>query len=160
MPEADTDALRRELVQAFDASPVLDGATGNGVSIDLLRSRGLWAVATDLEPAKLRGREPAVVCDLRRLPFRSGEMGGVMLSFCLHHVTTHDGRAWAMREAARVLKSGGVVAVGDWREPPDFHRGWQMPDPELLAEAARAAGLEVLELELRGPLFKLVARKP
>ncbi len=157
---ADPDTLRREVVECFRADPVVDAATGGGASIELLRSRGLFAVATDVEAEKVRGRRPAVVCDIRRLPFRPGSIAGVLFSFCLHHIHDAGERGSCLSHAAVLLRPGGIIAIADWHEAPEFHKDWPMPQPDRLAAAGRQAGLIVECQELRGKLFKLVLRKP
>ncbi|MBC7288644.1 MAG: class I SAM-dependent methyltransferase [Armatimonadetes bacterium] len=157
---ADPETLRKEVVECFDADPVVDAATGGGASIELLRQRNLFAVATDIDGTKLHGRQPAVVADIRRLPFRPSSLGGVLFSFCLHHIESAEERLGCVHQAARLLQPGGVIAIADWREAPDFHKGWSMPDPEALAAAGKAAGLVVEDAAQSGRLFKLVLRKP
>ena len=126
----------------------------------LLRSQGLFAVATDIDSAKLRPVKPAVACDIRAMPFRASSAAGVLMSFCVHHIHDAGDRRRALAEAARILRPGGVVVVCDWRENPPFHPDWPMPQPDEVAAALRGCGLEIVESQPHGPMFLIVARRP
>ena len=53
--------------------------------------------------------------DMRRLPFEDGSFDVVVSSLAIHNVTGAGERAKALREAARVLKRGGKLAIADIR---------------------------------------------
>ncbi len=152
--------LRRLAARQISEGPVIDAATGNGASVRLLRSQGLFAIATDIDSAKLQAVKPAVACDMRAMPFRASSAAGVLMSFCLHHIHGAEDRRRALAEAARILRPGGVIVVCDWRENPPFHPDWPMPQPDEVEAALRDGGLEIAESEPHGPMFLIVARQP
>jgi ubiquinone/menaquinone biosynthesis C-methylase UbiE len=53
--------------------------------------------------------------DMRRLPFDDGSFDVVVSSLAIHNVPGAGERAKALREAARVLKQGGKLAIADIR---------------------------------------------
>jgi ubiquinone/menaquinone biosynthesis C-methylase UbiE len=102
---------------------VLETACGTGISTEYLRRGlpdGVSIVATDLSPAMLalacsrRGDlaevrfEPA---DAQALPFDDGSFDAVTQQFGLMFVPD---KPLAMREARRVLKPGGTLALNVW----------------------------------------------
>lgn len=60
--------------------------------------------------------------DARQLPFADGSFEVVISSLVLHNIPSREGRRQAVREIARVLKSGGRVAVLDLRHTGDYVR--------------------------------------
>jgi arsenite methyltransferase len=53
--------------------------------------------------------------DMRRLPFDNGSFDVVVSSLAIHNISGAGERAKALREAARVLKKGGKLAIADIR---------------------------------------------
>lgn len=53
--------------------------------------------------------------DMRDLPFDDGSFDVVVSSLAIHNITGAGGRERALREAARVLKRGGKLAIADIR---------------------------------------------
>jgi cyclopropane fatty-acyl-phospholipid synthase-like methyltransferase len=53
--------------------------------------------------------------DMRELPFDDGSFDVVVSSLAIHNVSGADERAKALREAARVLKKDGKLAIADIR---------------------------------------------
>jgi SAM-dependent methyltransferase len=53
--------------------------------------------------------------DMRELPFPDGSFDGVVSSLAIHNIPDVEGRASAVREAARVLRPGGRVLLADFR---------------------------------------------
>lgn len=118
---------------------VLDLGAGTGSASRAARSRGARVIAIDVAVGMLEAdaasRPPAVVGDALALPFAPASFDAVIASFCLNHVDTPAG---GLREAARVLRRGGVVCAAAYAEE-DHHpvveaaesaalsRGWQPP---------------------------------
>jgi SAM-dependent methyltransferase len=90
----------RRLLEACPQGPILEvgggtghfkGARKDAVSIDVLAFPGI-----------------DVAADAHRLPFRSGHFAGLVMLDVLHHL---EHPIAFLREAARVLRPGGVVAM-------------------------------------------------
>jgi ubiquinone/menaquinone biosynthesis C-methylase UbiE len=120
-----TEALEQrriiELVGAVDRKRVLDLGSGDGLLTATLAKHGAFAVGIDIDPAMLRvatarrgpGRsEPArfVEGQLERLPFLDASFDVVVAVTVLCLVSD---QGIAVREAARVLRPGGRLIVGD-----------------------------------------------
>lgn len=60
--------------------------------------------------------------DARQLPFDDATFDVVVSSWALHNIYDAEGRAQAVREIARVLKSGGRLAIVDIRHAADYAR--------------------------------------
>jgi SAM-dependent methyltransferase len=60
--------------------------------------------------------------DAQRLPFADGSFDVVISSLVLHNIPSREGRQQAVREIARVLKTGGRIAVLDLRHTGDYVR--------------------------------------
>jgi SAM-dependent methyltransferase len=83
--------------------------------------------------------------DMRTLPFDDGSFDVVVSSLAIHNVFGAVERAKALREAARVLKKGGKLAIADIRHTRAYAR-------EL-----EACGLKITERRSLRGLFRLVA---
>lgn len=99
---------------AFDA--VLDGGAGTGVSTQAVAERADWPVALDISREMLAevASAPRVVADFDHLPFSDGTFDAIAFTASLFLVPDPT---VATKEAARVLRSGGVVgavAPGGW----------------------------------------------
>ena len=60
--------------------------------------------------------------DMRQLPFDDGSFDVVVSSLAIHNVPGAGERARALREAARVLKKGGKLAIADIRHTRAYAR--------------------------------------
>jgi demethylmenaquinone methyltransferase/2-methoxy-6-polyprenyl-1,4-benzoquinol methylase len=109
---------RRFLVSCVEAQPadtVLDVATGTGaVAIELVRALRCSVVGLDQSPemlAEARRRVPPgvqlVEGDAERLPFPDASVDALTFTYLLRYV---DDPAATLRELARVVRPGGVVA--------------------------------------------------
>jgi len=89
---------------------VLDAGAGTGVSTRVFADRAQRTVALDISREMLRELEdaPRVEADFDHLPFADGSFDGVAFTASLFLVPDP---AVAAREAARVLRSGGVVGA-------------------------------------------------
>lgn len=165
------------------AHRVLDLCTGTALVPAVLAMRpDVFVVGLDLSPEMLgmgrtkladanRTNAALVRADAGRLPFRDCSFDAVTVSFGLHELPTAV-RERAAREAARVLRAGGVLIVADLDRPPRF--GWlvdaylRIGEPaharevtgEGLACLLRAVGFVVEREAPRGavPMQMLVAR--
>src|SRR6266478_5836577 len=79
--------------------------------------------------------------DMRQLPFDDGSFDVVVSSLAIHNVPGAGERARALREAARVLKKGGKLAIADIRHTRAY------------ASELEACGLKITERRSRGPRF-------
>jgi arsenite methyltransferase len=79
--------------------------------------------------------------DMRELPFDDGSFDVVVSSLAIHNVSGAGERAKALREAARVLKKGGKLAIADIR----YTRAY--------ASELEACGLEVTDRRSLGARF-------
>jgi SAM-dependent methyltransferase len=85
--------------------PVLDVGCGDGRLASLLANRVSWVgVDSSFVQLEANPHRPAVIADMRALPFRDGVFAEVAHLWCLYHV---DDPHVAIGEAKRVLRAGG-----------------------------------------------------
>lgn len=130
---------------------VLNAGAGQGTLSQKLAELGFEVTSTDVSAAAvavLRARVSGEVvqADLTSLPFEGGRFDGVVLGEVLEHIRDDSG---ALREVARVLRPGGVVAISVPADPKLFGPSdtWaghvrRYTRPALL-EACTVAGLQV-----------------
>jgi demethylmenaquinone methyltransferase / 2-methoxy-6-polyprenyl-1,4-benzoquinol methylase len=140
---------RRFLVSRVEVAPedtVLDVATGTAaVGIELTRRTGCRVIGLDQSPEMLEtGRRRVEAAGLEdrielvhgtaeRLPFEDGSFAALTFTYLLRYVADP---AATMRELARVIRSGGTIAMLEFGLP----RGLARPAWELYARI----GLPVL----------------
>jgi demethylmenaquinone methyltransferase/2-methoxy-6-polyprenyl-1,4-benzoquinol methylase len=119
-------AWRRRVARGLLPSPgrVLDLAAGTGdLTADLIHYGGHRVVSADFTFAMLlhgraklagAGAPPQVAADALELPFRSGVFDGVTVAFGVRNFA--DPVA-GLREARRVLREGGRVAILEFSRP-------------------------------------------
>jgi arsenite methyltransferase len=83
--------------------------------------------------------------DMRQLPFDDGSFDVVVSSLAIHNVSGAGERARALREAARVLKKGGKLAIADVRHTRAY------------ASELEACGLKITERRSLGVRFWFAA---
>lgn len=116
--------MRRLILSAGSGNPelVLDLACGTGVLMAMLRRRGVRALGADLSAAMLaKARHYGLAGSLLRtdatlLPVRDASVDCVCLVLALHE-NTRENQDAMLREALRVLRSGGRLLVADWLVP-------------------------------------------
>jgi demethylmenaquinone methyltransferase / 2-methoxy-6-polyprenyl-1,4-benzoquinol methylase len=131
-------AWRRFLVSRVNAIPgswVLDVATGTGLVARELAIRNLRVVGMDQSPAMLRrgiatagldglaDRIRFVLGQAQALPFPDETFDALTFTYLLRYV---DDPAATLRELARALRPGGVMASLEFHVPQDpwVHVGW------------------------------------
>jgi SAM-dependent methyltransferase len=137
------EVTRRVVEPVLDAASVaagtrlVDVATGPGYLAAAAARRGASVVGVDISPdmLALAGRlHPGLEFrpgDAECLPFPDGAFDSVVAGFLLHHVGRPE---QALEEFARVLRSGGRIAVTTWGLPE------KAPLIGLLGDAVRLAG--------------------
>jgi demethylmenaquinone methyltransferase / 2-methoxy-6-polyprenyl-1,4-benzoquinol methylase len=111
-------------IAAGESDRVLDVATGTGaVALELLRQKGCAVVGLDQSREMLavaRARLPESVelveGEADRLPFPDGSFGGLTFTYLMRYV---DEPGATIRELARVVRPGGVVAGLEFGVPPN-----------------------------------------
>lgn len=99
---------------------VLDVATGGGYAVEAAFQRGADATGIDFSRRQVdlaRKRHATLryeQADAESLPFEQGSFDAVISAFGMCHLPNPD---LALREAHRVLKSGGRVAFSVWDVP-------------------------------------------
>ena len=130
-----------ELAALPAGAAVLDMGAGAGETLELLRSLGFAARGIDLEP---RG-ERVERGDFLRAPYPDGSFDAV-LSQCAFFVSGNQ--AGALREAHRLLKSGGRLLLSDvfFEDPGPLLRaaGFALVRAEDMTEIWREYYLEAL----------------
>ena len=111
---------RRFLVSRVDAprgASVLDVATGTGLVARALAARGYRVTGLDASEPMLRSGEaacPRVVALAESLPFGDAGFAALTFTYLLRYV---DEPAATMKELARVVTPGGVVASLEFHVP-------------------------------------------
>jgi arsenite methyltransferase len=119
---------------------------GRAVGIDVWSTKDQSGNAerVTLQNAALEGVADRIelhTADMRQLPFDDGSFDVVVSSLAIHNVPGADERARALREAARVLKKGGKLAIADIRHT------------HVYASELEACGLKITERRSLGVRF-------
>jgi len=129
---------------------VLDAGAGTGAASAALAAAGARVIASDLSPDMLAwnalSRPPAVVADVRSLPFADACVDDVVAAFVLNHLVDPQP---ALAELRRVCRGGGALlaavfsnasrsAVRDRLDELVRAEGWACPDWYLDIKATAA----------------------
>ena len=160
-----TQMLRNDLLPWLLAEgglgdDVLEIGPGPGRTTDLLRELAPAVTAVELDPRlarrlgeRLAGTPVEVVHgDARRSGLAAGRFSAVACFHVLHHVPTPAGQDALFREAARVLRPGGVLLCADALDQPGTRTAheeqgetFQPLDPALLPQWLADAGFRTVE---------------
>jgi SAM-dependent methyltransferase len=124
---------------ALSGHSVLDVGAGTGVANTALVAVGARPVAVDTSASMLAwrawDRPPAVVGDIRALPFKGGAVDDTLAAFVLNHLVQPTA---GLAELVRVTRQGGAVlacvfsnasqnAARDVIDQAAQQEGWQVP---------------------------------
>jgi SAM-dependent methyltransferase len=115
------DALVEGIPLPIAGADVVDIGAGTGVAGDAALAAGAGsAVAVDAAIGMLvidaGRRSPAVAADATKLPFPDGTFDVALAAFCLNHLAEPSA---GLREAARVVRSGGAVVASAYASDDD-----------------------------------------
>jgi SAM-dependent methyltransferase len=123
-----------EMIAPELEGPVLDVGCGEGRLAPFLGDGVCW-IGVDSSPAQLAANpyRPAVLADMRALPFRDGAFAEVTHLWCLYHL---GDPLVAVREARRALRAGGRYYASTAARDND---------PELMCEGYPASSFDAEE---------------
>ena len=108
---------------------IIDLCCGTGLMAGRAADAGMKVVGVDISPAMLsvaRAKYPAVNFiegDATSLTFSDGEFDAATISFALHEKPA-DIAMDILKEAMRVVKTGGLILVADYRQPTPIRARW------------------------------------
>ena len=151
-----------EMIAPGLRGPLLDVGCGEGRLASNLREGVEW-VGVDSSPEQLADNphRPAVLADMRALPFRDRTFAEVTHLWCLYHV---DDPSSAVREARRVLRPGGryYASTSARDNDPELMFEGYPPTSFDAEEAAMIVGSVFVEVESDRwdqPFFPLETRE-
>lgn len=117
---------------------------GKAIGIDLWSQKDLSKNSRDAVLANatiegMRDRIEIIDGDMRKIPMPDSSVDVVVASMSIHNIPSKEGRAQAVREAARVLKPGGKIALLDFKSTAEY------------ALAAETAGLKNVKRTFYSP---------
>lgn len=154
-------------------SRVLEIGPGPGITTELLhaRVRELTCVEINAEYAaalsrRYVGQNVRVLCeDGAATSFPDASFDAAVCFTMLHHVPSVAQQDRLMREAARVLRPGGIFAGTDSLSSPVFRLlhlfdTMVVVDPKTLPNRLIAAGFEHVQVDVNEHAFRFRAQKP
>lgn len=153
---------------------VLEVGPGYGATTDVLRERGARLTAVEIDPQLvqlLRGRfagSPGVDIvegDATRLGYPDERFSGAASFTMLHHVPTPELQDRLFAEVARVLRPGGVFAVGDSLATPEREAGhvgdiYNPIDPATVEQRLHTSGFARVTVRTGDYGWASIAVKP
>jgi ubiquinone/menaquinone biosynthesis C-methylase UbiE len=141
--------------------------TGTAVGIDIWQTEDLSGNHPDgtLENARREGvadRVSVLTADMRQVPFPDGHFDVIVSNVAIHNLYQASERATAVREIARVLKSGGACILADVRHEAEYAsvlRASGVTDVQRRDSGITSPLIAMISLGNARP-FVLVARKP
>jgi arsenite methyltransferase len=99
--------------------------TGHATGIDIWSTEDLSGNAPDALLANIdiegvADRTTVKSEDARQMSFHDGSFDVVLSNLCLHNIYERRGRSKACHEIARVLKSGGMAVISDYKLMPEY----------------------------------------
>ena len=152
---------------------LLEIGPGPGLTTDVLRTRvaAMTVVEIDRELAdrlsqRMAGTNVSVIeADATAIPLPEASVSAVVCFTMLHHVPSAAMQDRLLKEAARVLSPGGVLAGSDsttswWLR--QVHRGDTLVpvDPDSFPSRLAEAGFEQIKVSRAPGAFRFRARKP
>jgi SAM-dependent methyltransferase len=167
-----TDLLEKAIATTSRGARILDLGCGYGKNLQLLLRSGRAAIGLDVSRAAverarevLGNRTTIVVGSATELPWRAGHFDAIVDAGCIHCLTTSE-RVIAVREAARVLASSGVLysAVlpprdSRWLARQPFAASTFGVPADAVAQLLRRT-FRVVEVDARPHITNAVARRP
>jgi SAM-dependent methyltransferase len=153
---------------------VLEVGPGYGATTDVLCERAERLTAVEIDPqlvellrerfAQSLGVE-IVEGDATGLEFQDGRFSGAVSFTMLHHVPTGELQDRLFAEVRRVLRPGGVFAVGDSLATPEREAGhvgdtYNPVDPATVVRRLRSAGFALAEVRIGDYGWASIAVKP
>jgi SAM-dependent methyltransferase len=135
--------LLKLLLSGRPGPDLLNVGAGQGTFTQALEARGFRITSVEpseraVELLRLRTRGPVVTASVEALPFEDGSFDGAVLGEVLEHV--EDDLA-GLRETARVVRAGGVVAISVPANP-----AWFGPSDEWAGHHRRYTRAALLDL--------------
>jgi SAM-dependent methyltransferase len=163
--ELDGKPRDRELLTAFADSvegPVLDIGCGPGQIGAFVRRGGRWVAGVDFSPVMAQHArlhlDASTAADMRRLPFSTGSVGGVLAFYSVIHVRRPE-LPLALAEFNRVLRPAGRVLFSAHDGEGELKNDRFLDEPvpfvatmfhlDELVAASEAAGFDITLAEQR-----------